>query len=82
MARGLCRNKKKQGTSVMCWGIISWNWKGPFHVWPAETKEEKEQARNEIVEWNAKSGEEDEGLNREWRTSQEFRLLKEGEVRQ
>jgi len=73
--------KIKRGTSVMCWGIISSNWKGPFHVWPAETKEEKDQARKEIAEWNSKSGEEEEGLNREWRTSEEFRLLKEGELK-
>ncbi|RPA98212.1 hypothetical protein L873DRAFT_1688523, partial [Choiromyces venosus 120613-1] len=24
--------KKKRGVMVMCWGMISWNWKGPFWV--------------------------------------------------
>lgn len=73
--------KKKTGTSVMCWGMISRNWKGPFHVWAAETKEEKEQAKREIAEWNARSGEEEEELNTEWRATEEFRVLKEGELR-
>ncbi|KAA8892805.1 hypothetical protein FN846DRAFT_788800, partial [Sphaerosporella brunnea] len=40
--------KKKQGPSVMCWGFIMWNYKGPFHVWDPETKEEREAAAIKI----------------------------------
>jgi len=70
--------KKKQGTLVMCWGMISWNWKGPFHFWATKTKEEKEQAKRKTAEWNAKSGEEE--LNSGRRTMEKFRVLKEREL--
>lgn len=33
--------KKKQGWSVMCWGMIMWRNKVPFHVWSVETEVEK-----------------------------------------
>jgi hypothetical protein len=45
--------KKKQGPSVMCWGFIMWNYKGPFYVWEPETKEEREAAAIEIPKLNA-----------------------------
>ena len=32
--------KKKQGPTVMCWGMIGYGWKGPFHVWETETEDE------------------------------------------
>ena len=34
--------KRKQGPTVMCWGMIGWQWKGPFYIWSAETEEERE----------------------------------------
>jgi len=74
--------KKKQGTSVMCWGMISWGWKGPFHVWSAETKEEKDKAKKEIGEWNARCEEKEEIQNQQWKATEEFKLLKERELRE
>ena len=46
--------KKKNGTAVMCWGAIGWGWKGPFFIWPAVTKEEKKEAKEEIANINKK----------------------------
>ena len=28
--------EKKQGPSVMCWGMIGYRWEGPFYVWDVE----------------------------------------------
>lgn len=44
--------RKKQGATVMCWGMVGWGWKGPFYVWEAETKEEREEAEKMIKEIN------------------------------
>jgi len=38
--------KKKQGSSVMYWGMIGYGWKGPFHVWDPKTEEEKREAES------------------------------------
>lgn len=72
--------KKKQGPSVMCWGFIMWNYKGPFHVWDAETEEEWEAAKIEISKLNAQYEAEEENLNKEWKDSAEWRALKEKEL--
>lgn len=32
----------------MFWGCFSYDWKGPIHIWKAETAAEKEKARREI----------------------------------
>ncbi|RPA94761.1 hypothetical protein L873DRAFT_1644634, partial [Choiromyces venosus 120613-1] len=45
-------SKKKRRISVMCWGAIGWNWKGPFYVWSKESKEEKVIAVKNMKEWN------------------------------
>jgi len=55
--------KKKHGISIMCWGAIGWNCKGPFHVWLKESKEKKEKAVNDTREWNEKAAKEEEELN-------------------
>ena len=36
----------------MCWGMIGYGWKGPFHIWIAETTEEREKAMEEIHSMN------------------------------
>lgn len=32
--------KKKQGSTVMCWGMISYNYKGTFNIWVLELEEQ------------------------------------------
>jgi len=73
--------KKKNGISVMCWGAISWGWKGPFFLWPATTKEEKQKAKEEIEEMNRQMAGETERLNAAWKLSEEWRNLRELELR-
>jgi len=73
--------KKKNGTSVMCWGAIAWGWKGPFFLWPTTTKEEKKKAKKEIADMNEQMGGETERLNAAWKASAEWRNLKEQELK-
>ena len=68
--------RKKQGRTVMCWGMIGWNFKGPFYVWTPETDEEREEAIREITRLNAASHEEADRLNAEWRASSTWKELK------
>lgn len=42
----------KQGSTVMCWGMIGYNHKWPFHIWVPETKE-RGKAEAETVQLNA-----------------------------
>jgi len=72
--------KKKQGITVMCWGMIGWGWKGLFWVWEHETTEEKEEAAKKITAYNEKSSEEETRLNNAWRATGEWRELKEQEL--
>lgn len=72
--------KKKQGPTVMCWGMIGWGWKGPFHVWIAETDEERDEAIHEIVRLNSEAQEEEDRLNSEWRASDDWGKLKAEEL--
>jgi len=72
--------KKKNGITVMCWGMISWNWKGPFHIWAKETKEEKAEAKKGVEEWNKEAERKEDQLNAEWRGTEEWRVLKEVEL--
>jgi transposase len=74
--------KKKQGPSVMCWGFIMWNYKGPFHVWDPETKEEREAASIEIPKLNEQYQDEETGLNNEWKNSDTWKELRERELRE
>jgi len=68
--------KKKQGSSVMCWGMIGYGWKGPFHVWNPETEEEKQKAESEILRINTEMEEEAEKANAIWRNSAEWATLR------
>ncbi|RPB04331.1 hypothetical protein L873DRAFT_1840425 [Choiromyces venosus 120613-1] len=67
---------KKQGISVMCWGMIGWGWKGPFHVWEMETKQEREEAATAIAILEAKRVAEENELNTLWKASDEWKHLK------
>ncbi|RPB05353.1 hypothetical protein L873DRAFT_1785580 [Choiromyces venosus 120613-1] len=75
-----CVGKKKKGVTVMCWGMIGWNWKGPFHIWAKETRVEKEEATRAVCEWNKEAGRKEDELNAVWRGTEEWRELKEVEL--
>jgi len=64
----------------MCWGAIGWGWKGPFFIWLAETKQEKEEAKQKVLEYNGRCKEEEDRLNLAWRNSSEWRELREWEL--
>ena len=82
MAPGLCWGKEeKQGPTVMCWGMIGYGWKGPFHVWETETEEERKEAEIEIARINAEMAEEADRANAGWRTSPEWLALREQELK-
>jgi len=70
---------KKQGVSVMCWDMIGLGWKGPFHVWKAETDEERKEASAAIAIQEAQGVAEEEVLNSTWKSSAEWRELKQRE---
>jgi len=67
---------KKQGSSVMCWGMIGYGWKGPFYVWDPETEEEKEQAEEEITCLNTEMEAEAAKANHIWRNSPEWAQIR------
>lgn len=58
--KGTVDQKKQGGTSVMFWGAICHDMKGPHHVWIPETKKEKKNTKallhleNELQEKRAK----------------------------
>jgi hypothetical protein len=64
----------------MCWGMIGYDYKGPFYVWEAETKEEKEEAKKEIARLNKLAKEEEDKKNAEWEASEEWKELKKREL--
>ncbi|KAF8248736.1 hypothetical protein K440DRAFT_545932, partial [Wilcoxina mikolae CBS 423.85] len=68
--------KKKPGSSVMCWGMIGYGWKGPFHVWDPETEKEKQEAESEILSINTEMEEEAEKANTIWKNSAEWTELR------
>jgi len=69
----------KQGVSVMCWGMIGLGWKGPFHVWKAETDEERNEASAAIAILEAQRVAEEDVLNSTWKSSAEWRELNQRE---
>jgi hypothetical protein len=73
--------KKKQGPQVMCWGIIVWNFKSPFHLWEKDTKQEKQAATREIAELNKTITDEADRLNAEWKTTEEWQQLRQYELK-
>ena len=60
---------KKQGETVMCWGMIGYGWKGPFYVWDSETDAEKKEAEREILRINTEMVTEAGERNRRWKAS-------------
>ena len=72
--------KEKHGASIMCWGMISYGWKGPFWVWESETEEEKVTAVSKILSYNENCGEEEFRLNTAWRASEEWKELRRVEL--
>ena len=72
--------KKEQGPAVMCWGVISWGIKGPFHVWDSESNTEKEQAAATIQKMNAAAKDEKYQLNKEWKASATYAELEKREL--
>jgi len=64
----------------MCWCIIGWNYKGPFYVWKEESREEKKEAEYEINLINSIMVEEQEQETAEWKSSEEYQLLKQAEL--
>lgn len=73
-------SKKKQGPTVMCWGMIGYGWKGPFYVWEPETEEERKEAEIEIARLNAEMEEEAKKDNATWRASPEWAALRKQEL--
>ena len=73
--------KKKQGAKVMCWGMIGWNYKGPFHIWEKETVAEKAAAAEKIAALNAGWQAVQTRLNAEWKKTEEWRQLRERELK-
>ncbi|RPA94324.1 hypothetical protein L873DRAFT_1937458 [Choiromyces venosus 120613-1] len=71
---------KKQGVSIMCWGMISYGWKGPFWVWERETEEEKAKATSDITSYNENCKEEESCLNTAWWASEEWQELRKREL--
>jgi hypothetical protein len=67
--------KKKQGPTVMCWGMIGYDLKGPFHVWDPETPEERASAEIEFEKYNTENMAKCEPLNSQWRATTEWPLL-------
>jgi hypothetical protein len=68
-----CMGATKQlGSSEMCWGMIGYGWKGPFHVSDPETEEEKQEPESEILRINTEMEEEAEKANAIWRDSAEW----------
>ncbi|KAF8242910.1 hypothetical protein K440DRAFT_500005, partial [Wilcoxina mikolae CBS 423.85] len=53
---------------------------GPFYIWDPETKEEREQAHNEITQLNKERKLEAILKNEEWKNSVEFKQLKVREL--
>ena len=72
--------RKKQGATVMCWGMVGWGWKGPFYVWEPETKEEREEAEKKIKEINEENMAREAQLNAEWKSSSDWQDLRAAEL--
>ena len=72
--------KKKQGPTVMCWGMIGWGWKGPFHLWEPESKEEREGAAARIAALNQAAQQKEDLLNATWWSSNEWKKLQQPEL--
>ena len=72
--------RKKQGPTVMCWGMIGWNFKGPFHVWLPESDEEKAESLLVIENLMGELNAEADKLNAEWKGSRDWEQTKAREL--
>lgn len=72
--------KKMNGNTVMCWGMMSYNYKGPFFVWVPETKAEHAITEAEIAHLNTMFEVEEKELNKNWFGSPEWQVVKEKEL--
>ena len=64
----------------MCWGMISWGIKGPFHVWDPESKPEKDKATAAIQQLNAATQQEEDRRIQEWKALPAYVELKTYEL--
>ncbi|RPB05912.1 hypothetical protein L873DRAFT_1824677 [Choiromyces venosus 120613-1] len=55
----------------MCWGMIKWNYKGPFYIWETETEKDRSEARDQIAILNENASNQEAQLNKEWKESEE-----------
>jgi len=74
--------KKGGGSSVMCWGMIGWDYKGPFYVWEEESQQEKKEAAEQMDLINEIIVQEQEQATAEWKASEEYAYLKEQELQE
>lgn len=70
---------KKQGGTVMCWGMIAFNYKGPFHVWESETPKDRAESDEFVVEYNKLIKQDDLERNLAWKGSPEWIELRKRE---
>lgn len=55
-----------------------YGYKGPFNVWEVETEEERLEAITSIAEINAIAEEEAKRMRSEWKSSQEYKEINNG----
>lgn len=58
--------------------MIMYGYKGPFNVWEVETEEERLEAITSIAEINAIAEEEAKRMRSEWKSSQEYKEINNG----
>ncbi|RPA99511.1 hypothetical protein L873DRAFT_1789644 [Choiromyces venosus 120613-1] len=56
------------------------DYKGPFHIWAKEMKEEKAEAKKGVEEWNKRAERKEDQLITEWSGTEEWWVLKEVEL--
>ncbi|RPA90925.1 hypothetical protein L873DRAFT_1838836 [Choiromyces venosus 120613-1] len=72
-----CRGAtKKNKSTVMCWGMIKWNYKGPFYIWETETEKDQSEARDQIAILNENASNQEAQLNKEWKELEEWTALR------
>lgn len=69
--------KKKQGSTIMCWVMIGYNYKRPFHVWVPESKAQQEASEAKIKQLNTVIEAQEKKLNDNWVGSPNWKALKE-----
>lgn len=64
----------------MFWGMIGYGYKGPCHIWAAETDQDRLEAAKTIAEINTMVENECQRLEKEWKSSEEFQQLRTREL--